>query len=1220
MSNIKVVSVEDFAQPAYLAYAMKVVTDRAIPDVEDGLKPVQRRILYTMYQLKLLPQNAKPVKSARVVGDCFVAGTPVHTDKGLVPIEQMRVGQFVRMPNGKCSRVVEVFENPPSRNLKVTTSTGQSIVVTDGQLFRVIDDQLNIQWARADELLGRTILMSSHAALGFPEKCSDEIQSRAAYAAGLLVAEGYLTDRNRSKRVGIRMADREPLEVLAQSCAEHGVQAHWSHVVPSNSSHRPQHEIRMNGWEEAYQLCEKTSAFKCVPEWVMSDRRYFAPFVAGFFDGDGFVRNSGHKKEIVLSTTSEKLVKQLSAILADFGVHASRMDFDANRCSLAKLPFCHLVMTGSNAKKFAGFVKDYVSIPKKRDRLTLVLDADARELNVSSEIFPSRVIWEELSQNHLGGGWYLDHNNQKFRSGIKYPNGSKIRYHESLSDGMMSYRQLEDLNILSKLRRLNSDLVPRLELLMNNYTLSKVVSVEQVDAAPTFDIQIEDESHEFLCNGFAVHNCIGKYHPHGDSAVYEAMVRMSQPFSFRYPLVHGEGNFGSRDGDSPAAMRYTEARLSPIAGALLDELNWSTVDYKANYDNVLTEPVTLPSRLPFALLNGTSGIAVGMATNLMSHNLREVVEACKLVVGKKKVTLDELLEVMPGPDFAVGAQIISSKEEIKKAYEEGRGAIRVRAKWKVERTGKGNKDWQLVVNELPPDTSTAKIMIAINELMDPTPAEKNGKKQPLKPEQLRLKKLFGDMIEEVRDGSDHDHPVHLIIVPKSRTVDPDVLTAALCTYTDLEANVSPNMVCVDLQGNPRQSGLLDWLTQWCQYRVDTVRRRLTDEKEHIDRRLHILEGRLSILDRIEEVIKVLKSSEDPKSDLISVFKLSEIQADDVLDMRLRQLANLEKYKLLDEQKEKLAEQARLEKLLGDEKLLRKLIIKELDEDAKKFGDNRRTLIQESASSAGRRTEDMTTTLMGPEPVGVVLTERGWIAWRPAKSLEEAQSLDYKIKTGDTVKRVYFGDRAHNLLLISQKGRAYSLRLTDLPSKADTAPLTQFFDIENSDKIVEAAIAQAQDKYVVAGSGGYGFIVEASAWINRMKAGKAFLTLSDDEYPLPPLPITPEQMAHPVVVLSSDGRAVSFPLSEIKELPKGKGVGLIGLAPNCVVADLTVHTPEAPAVLQLPKGKVYSLSNDDVNSILGARSSSKKGKALHKHSANTTFVRAGRQGLVAAPTP
>ena len=704
-----------------------------------------------------------------------------------------------------------------------------------------------------------------------------------------------------------------------------------------------------------------------------------------------------------------------------------------------------------------------------------------------------------------------------------------------------------------------------------------------------------------------VGDVIGKYHPHGDSAVYEAMVRMAQPFSLRYPLVDGQGNFGSRDGDSPAAMRYTEARLTPIASALLDELAWSTVDYKPTYDNSHEEPVTLPSRLPFLLLNGSYGIAVGMATNLLPHNLLEVVEASKLLLSKPKAKFEEVMEHIHGPDFPTGGKLISSREDILKTYLEGRGSLRLRSQWVVEPVG---KSWRLVITELPQDTSTAKIMVAMDELIDPKPVEKNGKKQPLKPEQLRLKKMFGDMIDGYVDGSDEAHPVRLVIDPKDRKMDPEVLAMALCAHTDMEMNVSPNFVCVDNEGNPRQGGIVDWLRQWCEYRVETVRRRLTDEKARVDRRLHLLAGRLSILDRIEEVIKVLKKSVEPRKDLMEKFGLDEIQAEDVLEMRLRQLANLEKTKILDEQAKLLLEQDRLAKLLGDEKLMRKLIIKELEVDAKSFGDARRTEVMPSESAnAKKQTESLASERLSPEPIAVVLTERGWLGWRPAKSFEEAKEADFKVKAGDSIRRMWVGDRnADHAVFMDEGGRAYSLKLTDLPSKADMLPLTTWFDFQA--RIVEGAVGGQSSQWIVMGNSGYGFVVKGSDWINRMKAGKAFLSLGEKDRPLPPIPLQDGvEPTTTVLVLSTDGRAVGFPLSDIKVLPKGKGVGFIGLAKEHMVSDAALV--QEGLALKTAKGTRANLP-PDISSWVGTRSSGKKGKALHKQSEGAIFIRPGRE--------
>lgn len=710
-----------------------------------------------------------------------------------------------------------------------------------------------------------------------------------------------------------------------------------------------------------------------------------------------------------------------------------------------------------------------------------------------------------------------------------------------------------------------------------------------------------------------VGSIIGLYHPHGDQAVYDTMVRMSQPFSLRYPLVHGEGNFGSRDGDGAAAMRYTEARLAPIAAALLDELDYNAVDRKSNYDNTTTEPVSLPSRLPFLMLNGSFGVAVGMATTLPSHHLEEVVGACKVILQKKtKTTFEDIFEHIKGPDFATGAQIISQAEDIQQAYRDGKGAVRVRATWKVENYGKNNKDWRIAIKEIPPAASTAKVLEEIGALLDPAPSEKNGKKQPLKPEQLRLKKFFGDMIDRAVDASDKNEAVNIIIEPKNRNVDADVLMSALCAHTGLEANVSINLVAVDLSGVPRQGNLLEWLSQWCDYRVHTVFRRTTDQKERVDSRLHIVEGRLTILDHLDEVIHIIRTSDTPKEDLIKRFNLSDIQAEDVLETRLRSLANLEGIKLKEEREKLSKESARLGKLLADDKALRKLIISELDQDLAQFGknDGRRTLLApQEASARSKQAVELTSVSLAPEPVGIVLTERGWLGWRPSKNQEDALAGDYKVKTGDSVKRSFFGDRAQYLMLLSLKGRAYSMRMTDLPNKQDMVPLTQFFDVEPGDRFVDAWIGDPESVAIVAGSSGNGFIIRAKNWINRMKAGKVFLSMSDDEHPLQPLPFDESSIDKDttLIALATDGRFVAFPLTDMKELGKGKGLAFMGFAKGESLSDIALHSKANPAILRAKKGKDITLPHADIEPSISPRSSSRKGKLLHKNGAGS-FVR------------
>lgn len=713
-----------------------------------------------------------------------------------------------------------------------------------------------------------------------------------------------------------------------------------------------------------------------------------------------------------------------------------------------------------------------------------------------------------------------------------------------------------------------------------------------------------------------VGDTIGRYHPHGDSSVYEAMVLMAQPFKMRYPLIDGQGNFGFLDAPkSFAAMRYTEARLTPIASALLDELKWDTVDRQPNFDSTLEEPKLMPARLPFLLLNATDGIGVGMASRFLPHQLNEVVEATKLVLTKKKVTLDELMEKMPGPDFPTGGRVISSPEEIKKVYQEGRGSIRVRAQWHVEQLPR--KKWVVHITELPPEVSPSKLFEVIGEMMNPTPKKSSKDKgksatPKLSASQLQKKKLFGELIAEFKDLSEKGK-VDLAFWPKDSSMKPEDFMKILFASTDLEKNVPANFVAVDSEISPRCSNVLDWLTQWCAFRLETVRRRCEHQKAKLEARLHILEGRLRVLDDLDEAIRIIRTAEVPKTALMERFGLDEIQADDVLDMQLRSLARLARAKLEKEAEEIRVEVARLTKLLSDEKLMRKEIVKELDADAKRFGDERRTeLSPDKSTNAKQVMVEQVAETLGPEPVAVALTERGWLAWRPAKSLEDALSADFKIKAGDAVRRIYFGDRADHLMLLDQTGRAYSLRLTELPSKADTMPLTTWFEAPANARFVEAAVSGPDARFIVAGQRGYGFVVKASDWVNRMKAGKAFLTLAEDELPLPPLPLAAEASDQAcVLALASDGRAVAFPLSDMKALPKGKGVAIMGLGPDCVLSDIAVFEPGELPQLKGSKGPV-KLAADHVESLRGARSAGKKGKLLHKKSAGAVFIRPGRE--------
>src|SRR6185312_871423 len=515
-----------------------------------------------------------------------------------------------------------------------------------------------------------------------------------------------------------------------------------------------------------------------------------------------------------------------------------------------------------------------------------------------------------------------------------------------------------------------------------------------------------------------VGDVLGKYHPHGDQAAYDAMVRMAQDFVLRYPLVDGQGNFGSRDGDNPAAMRYTEARLTPFSRLLLDELDEGTVDFVANYDGSQQEPVCLPARLPIMLLNGASGIAVGMATEIPSHNLREIARACVALLRTPALPDAELPAMVPGPDFPGGGQIISSADEIAQIYSSGRGTLKARARWHFEDLARGQ--WQWVVTELPPGASAQKILEAIEDLTNPKP--RAGKKS-LSADQQQTRALVLNMLDSVRDESGKQAAVRLVFEPKTSRIDRDEFVRLLLVRTGLEGNVPINLVCIDTDGRPGQRSLRQILASWLAFRSQTVLRRTRHRLDKVLDRIHILEGRSIVYLNVDEVIHTIREAEEPRAALMQRFGLSERQADDILEMRLRQLARLEGIRIEQELVQKRTEQAELQDLLDNPTAFRRLMIREIEADAKQYGDDRRTLI-ETAERAVLETQVV------DEPVTVVVSQKGWLRVRQGHGHDPAQ---FGFKAGDGLYGTLECRSTQELIALSDTGRSYSVAVSALPS-------------------------------------------------------------------------------------------------------------------------------------------------------------------------------------------
>lgn len=658
-------------------------------------------------------------------------------------------------------------------------------------------------------------------------------------------------------------------------------------------------------------------------------------------------------------------------------------------------------------------------------------------------------------------------------------------------------------------------------------------------------------SAKFKKSARTVGDVLGKYHPHGDSACYEAMVLMAQPFSYRYPLVDGQGNWGAPDDPkSFAAMRYTESRLSRYAELLLSELGQGTVDYVANFDGTLQEPKMLPARLPNILLNGTTGIAVGMATDIPPHNLREVADAAITLIDKPNTSLDELLDIVQGPDFPTEAEIITPRSEIRKIYENGRGSVRQRAVWKKE-------EGEIVITALPHQVSGARVLEQIAA-------------------QMRNKKL--PMVEDLRDESDHENPTRLVIVPRSSRVDADPLMNHLFATTDLEKSYRINLNMIGLDNRPAVKNLLEILNEWLVYRRETVRKRLTFRLDKVLNRLHILEGLLIAFLNIDEVIEIIRHEDEPKAVLMSRFSISETQAEAILELKLRHLAKLEEMKIRGEQDELAKERDELQALLASERKMNTLLKKELQADSKTYGDSRRSPLREREEAKAISETD----LVPSEPVTVVLSQMGWVRSAKGHDIDPA-GLSYK--AGDSYLASAKGKSNLPVSFIDSTGRSYTLDPNSLPSaRGQGEPLTGKLTPPPG-AVVEQVLMEADDqRLLMASDAGYGFICTFNDLLSRNRAGKAVLSLPANAKVMTPLAVHSDEDM--LLAITAAGRMLMFPVKDLPQLSKGKGNKIISIpaaeaaAGSDKLAWLLLLPPQSVVTLHVGKRKLM-LREDDL---------------------------------------
>ncbi|MBP2857008.1 DNA topoisomerase IV subunit A [Dickeya oryzae] len=665
-------------------------------------------------------------------------------------------------------------------------------------------------------------------------------------------------------------------------------------------------------------------------------------------------------------------------------------------------------------------------------------------------------------------------------------------------------------------------------------------------------------SAKFKKSARTVGDVLGKYHPHGDSACYEAMVLMAQPFSYRYPLVDGQGNWGAPDDPkSFAAMRYTESRLSKYAEVLLGELGQGTVDYVPNFDGTLQEPKMLPARLPNILLNGTTGIAVGMATDIPPHNVREVAAAAMALIDEPDTPLEALLRYVQGPDFPTEAEIITPRDEIRKMYESGRGSVRMRAVWKKE-------DGSVVITALPHQVSGARVLEQIAS-------------------QMRAKKL--PMIDDLRDESDHENPTRLVLVPRSNRIDLDQVMNHLFATTDLEKSYRINMNMIGLDGRPAVKGLREILTEWLAFRRDTVRRRLNFRLDKVLKRLHILEGLLIAFLNIDEVIHIIRNEDEPKPVLMAKFGLSDTQAEAILELKLRHLAKLEEMKIRGEQDDLAKERDQIQALLASERKMNTLLKKEIQEDAKAYGDDRRSPLHERGEAKAMSEHDLSPS----EPVTIVLSEMGWV--RSAKGHDiDPSGLSYK--AGDAYRAAARGKSNQPVVFMDSTGRSYALDPLTLPSaRGQGEPLTGKLTLPPGASIEQVLMASDNQRLLLASDAGYGFICTFADLVARNRVGKAVITLPDNARVLPPLELQRDDDL--LLTITAAGRILLFPVADLPALSKGKGNKIVSIpAAQLASGDdrilwLMAIAPQSSVTLYAGKRK-YSLRPEELQKYQASR--------------------------------
>ncbi len=1028
--HVEEIALHETAQARYLNYAMSVITSRALPDVRDGLKPVQRRIIYTMFHdLKLL-HTAKHRKSAAVVGDCFIAGTMVAAEVGLRPIEALEVGERVHTTRG-LRPISGVFVMPPQPLLTISMADGRTITCTPGQQFKIFNEKMEMVWRDASALDEGDWIVCCGPIDDGALPASPEIDAELSWLLGYFLADGWLDrDKERGRaRLAFGAMDLELLTKVQRIISERFDYVPTIHKLKDREFYnlRISRDHINDTLIQRFNLSEKYAHTIEVPAFMgaASDDVFYA-MISGFIDGDGSINKT--KKTIVLNSVNRDFLSQLQTLLFSRKIYTRLLPYRSTKKAAHHKTEWAIEITGRSFTRLAARLD--LACERKVNTLQTILRDHPRHLAQQANMIPflGSHLLNIFSRSHLGGGWYRRADGSKVRCGLKYASGVKIRYSSGLSETLLaSFDQLESQGFLEKCDALGlpwGDVVR--DWSARGVTFHQVREIAPHEAAITYDIQVE-EAHEFIANGAVVHNCMAKYHPHGDQSIYDAMVRLAQDFSMRYTLVDGHGNFGSIDGDSAAAMRYTEARLTPLAAELLNEIKRHTVELRPNYDGTIFEPVVLPAQVPNLLINGATGIAVGMATNIPPHNLAEVMDALLLLSERPESSVDDLCALVKGPDFPTGGHILEDADTICGIYREGQGGVTVCSDWTTE---EDNGRQLIIITAIPYTVNKSAVIEKIAE---------------------HIIKGKLPQVVDVRDESTHDVRV---VLELKKGAGADAAMAYLFKHTPLQQKFHVNMTCLIPTDNPQISAparldLKQVLQHFLDFRMEVVVRRLRFDLAELERSIHLLAGMEKIFDALDEAIAIIRSADSKQSaadKLIARFALDEVQTDYILETKLYRLAKLEVDAIREELEDKRGRAAAIRALLADPDERHKLIRKELRAIRQAYADQRRTRIGVQRDALEYAEENYIID----EEVFVMVTREGWI--KRQKSYTDLASI--RVREHDEVRWVMPSSTRRAVMIFTNRGRVYTRRVDDLQSTSGHGePLQAAFSFEDNERVV-----------------------------------------------------------------------------------------------------------------------------------------------------------------------